>query len=152
MRFDLNSRPDDIVLNLPDGDTITLQHELLTATERAAVLEMIDDSLSASMAYLFDKVLAWSGVTDTNGKPIPLHYLGEGGKTLSNIDKVFARLGFDIHVEAWLKQLVMNGVSFDKLMGIAKASLSERQIESCREVADRVGKTQAPSEGASSTS
>lgn len=148
MNIDLNAQPDDIVLTLPGGDAITLKHVLLTATERATVLEMIDDSIASSMAFLFDKVIAWSGVCDKNGTPIPLHRMGEGGKTESNIDKVFGRLGVEIHIEAFVKQLVMNGVALSKLMTYAKASLSPEQIASVEAVANKVGKTEAPTDGA----
>lgn len=151
MNFNLNFRPDDIVLNLPNGEVITLQHSLLTATERAAVLELVDTSLSASMEFLFDKIINWTGVNNMSGQPIPLRSTDENGATASNIDKVFGQLGFDIHIEAWIKQLVMSGVPLSKLMGMAKSSLSDAQIEDVKSVAEKVGKTEAPSVGASST-
>lgn len=151
MQFELNDRPEPIILDPNgDGDVITIQHQRLTATERATALELTEQELASSMRYLYGKYLAWDGVTDKSGTPIPIKTTGADGATTSNVDRVFGMLPFGVSIEAWIKQMVLNGVPLSKMERAAKTNLDERQLATLREVADRLGKSPAKMAGASS--
>ena len=152
MKFNLTTGPDPIVLDPNgDGDVITIQHERLTATERAEALELAETSMAASMRYLYDKYLAWDGVTDMNGRAIPPQYM-DGREQKSNVDDVFGLLGLAVAMEAWIKQMVLNGVEFKRIEQAARQNMSDREFEKLREAAERMGKLPAPTDGESSTS
>jgi hypothetical protein len=153
VQFDLSTQPENIVLDPNhDGDVITIMHERMSATERITAIELTDQGLSASMAYLYRKYLTWTGVTDKGGSPIPIRTSGTNGETNSNIDKVFGMLPLATQIEAWIKQLVLNGVPFAHLKSAAAAALDADTIKSLEEVAANLGKSPAPMASASSTS
>lgn len=152
MKFNLDTQPDPIILDPNgDGDLIVIQHERLTASERATAMELAEQGIAASLQYLYSKFLAWEGVDDTNGRPIKLHYADANGAKKNNADRVFGFLGFSVSIEAWIKQMVINGVSFERLEAAAKVHLNDRQMETVREVVAKLGKLPATTAAESST-
>ncbi|MCB9852764.1 MAG: hypothetical protein H6819_06685 [Phycisphaerales bacterium] len=151
MKFNLALQPTPIVLDPNgDGDVIRIQHEQLTASERATAMELAEQGIAASLQFLYSKFLAWEGVQDENGKPIKLHYNDANGAKKNNADRVFGLLDFSVSIEAWIKQMVINGVSFDRLESAAKINLNDRQLETVREVVARLGKLPATTAAESS--
>ena len=152
MRFDLNSQPDDIVIEpFKDGNVIKLKHVHLTAAERLRAMDLLARDIAASMEFLYDKIVGWDGVEDANGKPMPT-FRTEDNRKISNVDAVLGKIPLCAQMDVWAQQMMLNGVEFALIQdGIAQLC-SEEDFNRLKSIAAELGKPRTTEAKKSSTS
>ena len=128
MKIDLFSNPPPLTFG--EGErSFKLYIRPFDDTDRTRVIDASGRGVTALQHVIDELVMAWEGVSDQAGNPIPFQRMGENGQPVSNFPRFLARVDLSMQLEVIAGVMGLLGIPSDDIVALARTIPGGHQVD-----------------------